>query len=160
MPKLGRPPQTREQKFWKRVDKNGPNGCWLWTSVHGGLDYGMLSSNSQHKAILAHRLSWEIHYGAIPDGMYVLHKCDVPKCVNPDHLFLGTYQDNSDDCVRKDRQLKGEQINTSKLTKAQVLAIRSEYSSGKVSQQKLADLYGVHQTTVGFIIRRVTWDHV
>lgn len=86
--------------FWKKVSKT--EGCWNWTGckvVHGG--YGQISRNN--KMMLAHRASYEIHFGKIPDGMDVLHTCDNPACVNPSHLWYGTHTDNMRDKVRKGR---------------------------------------------------------
>jgi hypothetical protein len=109
---------------------------------------------------MAHRISWILHYGPIPDGLIVLHKCDIPKCVNPDHLFLGTGQDNMDDMVSKGRSLKGEKSPMHKLTEEEVLEIRSLYQSGEFSQGRLASMYRVNQTNIGFIIRRKSWRHI
>src|SRR4029077_8034614 len=94
-----------EERLWERVCKaDGPSGCWLWTG-DGDRLYGRLRLQSLHgqkgAEVLVHRYAWELHHGAIPAGMLVCHRCDVPRCVNPSHLLLGTYQDNRDDCVRK-----------------------------------------------------------
>ena len=79
-------------------------GCWLWDRALKGFGYG--HKIFEGKLQSAHRISWQIHHGPIPDGMWVLHRCDVMRCVNPDHLFLGTHQDNMDDRHRKGRDLK------------------------------------------------------
>ncbi len=76
-------------------------GCWLWTGWCGSQGYGGLMVKNE--AVRAHRLSWELHYGPIPKGLYVCHKCDVKSCVNPDHLFLGTHKDNIQDAIKKGR---------------------------------------------------------
>lgn len=112
--------------------------------------------------IRAHRVSWELAYGPIPDGRWVLHKCDNPGCVNPDHLFLGDAQTNEADKVSKDRQAKGETVGAAVLTTNQVLEIRKLYRRGdrRASQAALARRFGVDQTTVGQIVRRFTWKHV
>ena len=92
------------KSLWERFhEKYVPvteTGCWIWTrSKCRG--YGRISYNGTGK--MAHRISWEIHCGPIPEGMLVLHKCDVPACVNPEHLFLGTYKDNTQDAIKKGR---------------------------------------------------------
>jgi hypothetical protein len=116
--------------------------------------YGQLTIN--YRKVLAHRLSWELHCGQIPDGLHVLHKCDVACCINPDHLFLGKPQDNVIDKTEKDRQAKGEGHGMHKLTRGEVIEIRG----GLGDQRKTAKLYGVSQSTVGCIRRGVTWKHL
>ena len=95
--------KTLEEFFWERVSPEPNSGCWLWTGRYQTFGYGdiQLYRNAPH--ISAHRASWSIHSGDIPDGMCVCHKCDVPECVNPDHLFLGSQQDNMLDAHKKGR---------------------------------------------------------
>jgi hypothetical protein len=88
------------ERFWRKVRKT--DGCWEWTASFRGLGYGQIKVNQ--KMLYAHRVSWEMANGPIPDGLCVLHHCDNPPCVNPDHLFLGTQADNMRDKVRKNRQ--------------------------------------------------------
>jgi len=108
------------------------------------------------------RISWEIQYGPIPEGMHVLHHCDTPACVRPDHLFLGTHTDNMRDRKAKKRGNHpfGSRHGRSKLTEADVLAIRDKYASLNWTQTELATEYGVSQPMIGYIVRRTTWRHI
>lgn len=147
-----------------------PNtGCWLWLGAERGSNgYGGFKVDGVKWA--AHRYSWAIHKGPIPNGMQVCHRCDVPACVNPMHLFLGTGQDNTADKVAKNRQskgashsaakagtsAKGEHGGMSKLKTEQVLAIRAD----RRTQRVIARDYGITQAAVSAIITRKTWSHI
>lgn len=89
-----------EVRFWRYVIKQ-PDGCWLFTKVWAG-GYGYFK-RSTWRPVRAHRFSWELHNGPIPKGLYILHKCDKPACVNPDHLYAGTQKDNMRDCKERRR---------------------------------------------------------
>lgn len=98
----GRTPEEFAQYFWKRVDKSPhPKGCWLWTGSKNRQGYGETMFRKRH--LRANRVAYELANGPIPEGLMVLHSCDNPPCVNPDHLFLGTGTDNMQDCIRKGR---------------------------------------------------------
>jgi len=92
---------TVEERFWAKVVKD--NDCWGWTAKLDKDGYGRFSPNGGNSQMPAHRFSWEIHFGPIPDNLFVCHHCDTPACTNPDHLFLGTAQENMEDKVRKGR---------------------------------------------------------
>ena len=134
-------------------------GCWLWTANKNNNGYGQLWF--RRKLHLAHRLSWLIHFGPIPPGVCVLHRCDTPACVNPGHLFLGTQNDNVVDCLEKGRARRavGEKHPSAKLSEAQVLSIRRACSEG-VPFAELARQYSVHPTTIADIHSRKKWKHL
>lgn len=145
-------------------------GCWLFAGSWGSWGYGHVRVGSRtdgsRRVARAHRVSWEEHYGPIPKGMLVCHKCDTPACVNPDHLFLGTPQDNAIDMGRKGRNYtgnsppltRGEHHHKSRVTAEQVKEIRA--LEGSLPQEGIALKYGIGQTTVSNILRRVTWKHI
>ncbi len=164
-------------RFWSHVNKDGPipehrpdlGPCWIWL---GGVNNGYGAANyGKGKPVYAHRLSWELHFGPIPDGLRVLHHCDNRACVNAPngHLFLGTLQDNSDDMIAKgrhamqqhpERALKGSQNSNAKLTEKDVLVIRTRYAAGGITQPALAVEYGVSAPVITNIINRKSWRHI
>lgn len=121
--------------------------------------YGQFKVNN--KVQRAHRVSWTIHFGDIPDRLLICHKCDNPSCVNPSHLFIGTQFDNMKDAVTKGRlNNKGEKQGCSKLTTEQVLKIRELYATGNYTQRGLGKLYGMCHGQINQIINRKAWTHV
>lgn len=154
--------QTTEERFWSKVDRTDI-GCWEWKgSKQGrpGMKYGSFSIHGRDVA--AHRFSYRLHVGEIPEGMEICHHCDNPGCVRPDHLFLGTRSDNMKDKVKKGRANtpRGEQNTKAKLTEQQVITIREEFARGGISKQELANKYGVARSLVLMIVRGETWKHV
>lgn len=134
-----------------------PNsGCWLWTGAVDKDGYGKLTV--KYRYAKAHRESYELHKGPIPDGLVVCHRCDVPGCINPDHLFLGTNADNTADRDAKGRHVPnyGEANGSAKLTAEKVRAIRAE----RGLQRVVADKYGISQTAVSLIKLKQRWAHV
>jgi hypothetical protein len=144
-----------EQRFWKYVKKTPT--CWLWTGAKHYPGYGVIL-RKKGKYIDAHRFSYELHNGEIPAGKWVLHRCDNPACVNPEHLFIGNNSDNIKDAYEKGICKRGEQNKRSKLTNEQVLWIRSNYIPG--NGKKMAKELGISQTAVSLIIRRINWKHI
>lgn len=166
---------VEEALFWSHVDKSGE--CWVWTA-NRARGYGRVKV--RRLSVSAHRLAWVLAFGPIPDGLLVLHRCDNPPCVNPDHLWLGTHGDNQRDKWAKGRGLTPEQFaairhpkgddhprrrhpelwpmhSHPKLTEDQVRSIRDEYAAGGVTQQALADRYRVRQTLISRIVLRQIW---
>lgn len=137
------------ERFQSRFRINDQTGCWDWTATKDPCGYGRITGDG---GPLAHRLSYKLHRGPIPDGLHVLHRCDNPGCVNPEHLFLGTHADNM-----ADKTAKGRQGLRAKLTKAEVVAIRTSIG---VPQQKLGKQYGVSKTLISYIRAGKLWTHV
>jgi len=136
------------------------NGCRLWTGAVWD-NTGYPRFNRGGTSVPAYRVAWELANGPIPNGLWVCHKCDVGRCLTITHMFLGTPADNSADMARKGRAAKGEKNGGGgKLTAAKVLTIRGAYESGVVSQQRLADAFGVTQGIVSAVVKRAIWKHV
>ena len=152
------PRKTLSERFWGKVQKT--LGCWLWSGCRNTLGYGIVSPGGQGNNVYAHRISWELHFSSIPKNMCVLHHCDNPSCVRPDHLFLGTHKDNALDKVQKGRSLRGERHSQAKLDTATVLIIRERYASGGFTQKTLANEYGVSGSQIGWITSRKCWTHI
>ena len=147
-------------RFWDKVDRRGPEECWPWTASTTEKGYGKIGVGSPPRHLLStHRMSWILAYGPIPPGMHVLHRCDVPGCVNPSHLFLGTQADNIADREAKGRGPVGERNGVSKLTEADVLEIRARLQQGEY-QSEIGKDFLVAQTTISAIARGVTWKHL
>ncbi len=150
--------RTLADRFWEKVAKS--DGCWLWTGSTNGV-YGSLGVERTH--VGAHRLSWELAFGAIPDGLSVLHRCDVPTCVNPAHLFLGTHQDNMRDMADKGRGhgpgIRGSASRFAKITEDDVIDIRTVRALGG-TLQAIGAAYGLQKSAVGKIVSGRTWSHV
>ena len=196
--------QPTEIRFWTNILCDVASGCWLWQGdrswgrrpQNGG--YGMLYVSRQYRVlertptrqvveilearrVMAHRYAWELLVGPIPDGMILCHRCDTPGCVRPEHLFLGSHQDNTDDKMAKGRhgfgplphytgeawharyagrrQRKGEQLWNAKLTADQVREIRQRHAAGE-TLKALGVAYGVALSLVGRIAQRKAWKHI
>ncbi len=145
--------RTVKERFSCKHSPN-ENGCWIWHACRSGHGYGMLRVDN--KVIYAHRLSWTFRYGEIPDGLFVCHTCDVPACVNPLHLFLGTHADNVRDLVVKGLKMRGENSPSAILTEENVRRIRKR----EVPSIQLAREFGVSHYTISLALHRKTWAHV
>lgn len=151
-------------RFWNLVNiPPDRTGCWLWTGTgRGQHDYGSFKIFS-YVTIAAHRVSYALATGENPGEALVLHRCDTPRCVNPDHLFLGSHEDNMADMVAKGRanteSRPGERNPRAKLTEAQALGIIAEIATGKNNKQ-IAAMFGVSHGTVSNIRLNKSWKHL
>lgn len=137
------------------TDKSGD--CWEWTGTRNNNGYGVI--RIQRKMIGAHRVAYELAFGAFDKALFVCHRCDNPTCVRPDHLFLGTLSDNAADMCRKGRQAKGERNGHASLTDKKVVEIRALYKHG-ITVPELAAVYGSTRSAVGHAVKGRTWRHL
>jgi len=160
-------------RFWSHVTKGNNNDCWEWFGAHDHFGYGHLKILG--KLVSSHRLSWVLHKGKIPLNMCVLHRCDNPKCINPDHLFLGTKKDNNLDKETKGRanhafgnrhgryvspwDSRGEKNSNAILTKKQVIMVREMAKKG-YSIALLSRKLSVSEGCLRNIVKRRTWKHL
>jgi hypothetical protein len=153
--------RTRDlaERFREKVRKAPDGGCWEWTGSKDVNGYGRIMvkrDDGQYIPILAHRLSWKLSRGPIPEGQGVLHYCDTPACVRPDHLFLGDARANAQDAASKDRTTFGERNPMAKLTEEQAIEIARRCQAGE-NQYRIASDYGVCQAVVSKIVRGESW---
>ena len=148
-------------RFWSKVDRSG--NCWEWAAAKTKGGYGQFHINN--KMQLAHRVSWVIHNSDIPSGDHygttcVLHRCDNPSCVNPDHLFLGTQKDNNQDRMNKGRNVNvvGEQHGKAKLSSRNVREIRRH--SPAMTYREIAETFCISSSQVCNIVNRRVWKHI
>jgi len=144
---------TLQERFEAKVFREPNSGCYLWTAAVGKGGYGHFGVGGKVRD--THRLAYEMYVASIPSGSYVLHKCDVKCCVNPQHLFLGTQSDNLNDMTKKGRRnsARGEKSGAAKLTEKQVLQIRSD----KRSTRTIAPEYGVGKSTIAAVKAGTSW---
>lgn len=172
------PPALTEKdkdRFWQKVNKAGPDECWLWTAGKIPDGYGRIAIGWPQRFFLAHRLSYFLATGVDPD-LCVCHRCDTPACVNPAHLFLGTHTDNMRDRNAKGRAghrkgdahharlnpelvARGESQHLAKLTEERVREIRTLFAGGATKEQ-LGVRFGVTRQSIGAVVARQTWKHV
>lgn len=177
------PPLSENDKtnFWKKIDRNGPKmphmetACHVWMAYKDKKGYGNFRIGG--KMFLSHRIAFVQDGGVFDCGNLACHRCDNPGCVNPDHIFSGTFADNNADMISKGRGkqpcgsahhsklrpekvLRGELIGGSKLTEDKVREIREIFEAGGVSQRKIASDYSVSEAQICKIIRRPKWKHV
>lgn len=146
--------------FESKIDKLSHLECWIWVGRLHPTGYGVFDHGVN--SVKAHRISYEIYNGPIINKLHVLHSCDNRKCVNPNHLRLGTHQENMNDKVKRNRQarLPGIMHPMVKLTEDQVREIRKLYSTGQFSQRKLGRMFSISQTQIKDIVKRKSWSHL
>lgn len=145
------------EKIFHTRYKKLESGCWEWTAQRTPQNYGRFFIN--YRGTRAHRYSYEIHKGKIPEGMCVCHTCDNPSCVNPDHLWLGTRGDNNKDRTKKGRGIKGETHHQSKLIRQDIREIRLLYKAKILKQIDLARIYKITQANISLIIKQKIWNY-
>jgi len=158
------------ERFWRYVTISEESDCWWWSGNRNRRGYGKIQSEPpEARTLVASRASWELHYGAIPDGMLVCHRCDNPSCVRPGHLFLGTSKDNIRDSVQKGRHAclahvpprrAGTESAAAKLTDDNVRVIRALFSGGHARNTQLARMFSVTSRTIKLIVDGSTWKHI
>ncbi len=148
------------QRLANGISVSGKSGCWEWQKARNNFGYGTLTINGRTR--YAHRLSYELNKGQIPAGLHVMHDCDNPACINPDHLSVGTRSKNMADCHARGRsripspRMRGEENGSAKLTARAVDDIRALLNSGR-SQREIAQKFGVSQSAISGIKRGKTW---
>lgn len=151
--------RSAEKRFWEKVDRRGPDDCWLWTGGHKSDGYGTFWDGIT--MVSAHRFSYALCHSSCPPDLNICHRCSVPGCVNPAHLYAGTQQDNMRDMAAIGRagKSKGERHWCAKVTPELVREIRSRYARGE-KQTALAEELGISASAVGHITRRESWMHI
>ena len=140
-------------RFWSKVNKT--DYCWNWRAGKSSTGYGYFNVDATMKSV--HRLSYLFAHGEIPDGTWVLHKCDNPPCVNPNHLFLGDVKINHTDMVTKGRSTFGEKNPNAILTRRTVKVMREYYIKYKPKYKDLGGMFNVHKCTAWDVINSKTW---
>jgi len=150
-----RKPRPLSDRFWEKVEVRGADECWPWQGARGRHGYGNIG-DGKGNTLRAHRLSYHLHHGTIPDGLIVGHHCDHPWCVNPAHLFAASQGVNMQDMSQKGRSTFGARSASAKLSDASVVAIRMSTQP----QIGLARQFGVSPMTISLAKRRATWTHL
>ena len=145
-----------KERIAKKVQVDPDTGCWNWVGVLHSQGYGMIRSARKHH--LAHRASYQVFVGDVPDDLLVCHHCDNRRCVNPEHLFLGTIDDNQKDMKRKDRSVHGEKASWAKLKEKQVKEILALRGNTSLSQRAIAKQYGVSPSLICMLWKGRVWE--
>ena len=151
---------SAKKYYENHIIKHSDDLCWEWIGRKNKKGYG--EATYHHNRIMAHRLSWIIHNGPIPDKKWILHKCDNPQCTNPVHLFLGDCLINNRDMKAKDRynSPKGSDCYKAKLTEEQVIKIKYLLLNKELNHSQIAKIFNVHSTTIYSIDKKKNWKHI
>ena len=149
-----------QERFWEKVDRGNDSECWLWQGACNTSGYGNFLYNG--KVRVSNRVAWMLTFGEIPKDMRVLHTCDIRNCCNPNHLFLGTYSDNTQDMLAKGRgpDVQGENHPGAKLTALEVEDIRFFWNTGKYTQEEIAEEFPVGRSQIANILCEGEWNYV
>ena len=148
---------TLDARFWSKIIKGAaPDDCWAWTGATTAFGYGIINLGHKRGNVRAHRLSWVLHHGPVPDGLFVLHRCDNPPCCNPVHLFVGEKRDNTLDMLAKDREARGERRGRARLAASEAAAIKQMIKSGTPAPVAAA-IYGVSRSHASAIAAGGKW---
>lgn len=145
---------TDQERIFKNSQPITEVGCWVWMGAYTSVGYGICKSTKREKSASAHRVSYEAFKGEIPKDKVVAHVCDNRLCVNPDHLWLASHKENSEDMVNKKRSARGEKCGKSKLTQKDVEFIRSS----NLSNSELGRRFSVTSENIRYIRKGVTWN--
>lgn len=156
----GKAARPVSERFFEKVEPVTESGCWLWTASTNRSGYGQFMIKP--RPYLAHRVSWSLLRGSIPEGMHVLHKCDTPACVNPDHLFLGTDADNVKDMYAKGRQGLGNRLCGERhgMAKIPVDVVKAVFLADSGTQKQIAERFGITESSVNAIRSGRQWSSV
>ncbi len=156
-------PVPELKKFWAKVKIiDDEKSCWEFTGSRDKDGYGRIGVERKgfKKTYKAHRLSWTLQNGPIPDENCICHRCDNPPCVRPDHLELGTVWDNNHDKEKKNRDARGERNGMRRLSERHIQEIRDFWDTGQYTQSDLGAIYEVSQSAISKIVTRKRWQHV
>uniref|UniRef100_E6VL69 HNH nuclease domain-containing protein n=1 Tax=Rhodopseudomonas palustris (strain DX-1) TaxID=652103 RepID=E6VL69_RHOPX len=155
--------KSLKERFWAKVQKSSdPGACWLWSGTTTSTGYGLMwvkDREGRWRNLGAHRVALALS-GKNVVGRFVLHRCDNPSCVRPDHLRRGSHKDNMADMTSKGRQARGSGHGRAKLTEDNVMDIRIRYSAGMITQRELADEFGVRREQISDIVNLKSWKHL
>lgn len=152
------PSKTPAERFEEKYILEPNSGCWLWSGGLNEKGYGRLKF-ANGRSVYAHRFSFELKYGPIPESLCACHKCDTPSCVNPEHIFVGTRGDNNSDSKSKGRSAIGDKNGCVKLKEKDVKHIRFLMQLG-LTQRDVASAYEVSQATIQHVSNHKSWSHI